>query len=138
MIIIVGFVREPRPRARSILRSFVRCGMLLRNRLNHFTFMSVMICDSEKKWDRERNGRRIGTLSISKWFRDSPESTMVFRRQTENDLGLDFASICFGNITALLDHLRPPKKKPQVNVITNVRLHRANHDGPKITLWSDY
>lgn len=48
MIIIAGFVREPRPRARSI-RSYVRRGMFIRNRLNHFTFMTVMICDSEKK-----------------------------------------------------------------------------------------
>lgn len=57
-----------------------------------------------------RDGRRAGTSSTSRWFRDSPESTMVFRRQTESDLGPDFASIRFGGITALLDRLRPLQK----------------------------
>jgi hypothetical protein len=35
---------------------------------------------------------------------------MAFRRQTENNLGPDFASIRFGGITTLLDRLRLSQK----------------------------
>lgn len=65
-----------------------------------------MIRNPEKKGE-ERAAENRGT---SRWFRDRPESTMVFQRQTESDLGPDFASIHLGGITGLLDRLRPSQK----------------------------
>lgn len=81
-------------------------------RSSRFSFVSLMIRDPEKKGDREKDGRRVDTSSISKWFHDNTES-IVFQRQTESGLGIDFVlPIRFGDIAALFDD-RHKKTTPQ-------------------------